>query len=74
MEPMLAAINTSTLLWAFIWVVIAGLIFWIGNWAIAYIGIGEPFNKILKVFLVLIAVVMIINALMTIAGRPFIGN
>lgn len=70
---MLAAINAGTLLWAFIWVVVAGLLFWFGNWTIAYIGIGEPFNKILKVILVLVAGVILVNALLTIAGRPFIA-
>lgn len=69
----LAAISGSTLINAAIWVIVAGLIFWLLNWLISYVGIPEPFNKIAKVIIAIVAVVMLINALMTVAGRPFIN-
>lgn len=70
MSPVLAEISGHTLLAAFVWIVIAGVIFWVLNWAVAYIGVPEPFNKVLRVVLVLIALIMLINGLLMLAGRP----
>lgn len=69
---MLAAISGSTLLSIFVQLVIAGLIFWVLSWAIEKIGVPEPFNKILKVVLILIAVIIVINALLSLTGNSFI--
>lgn len=69
----LAAITGDALLHCFIWIVIAAVIFWLLNWAIAYIGIPEPFNKVAKVILALVAVILLINALLVLVGRPFIA-
>lgn len=70
MSPVLAEISGHTLLAAFVWIVIAGVIFWILNWSLAYIGVPEPFAKVLKVVIVLIALIMLINGLLMLAGRP----
>ena len=70
---LLAAISGSTLVNAVIWILVAGLIFWLLNWLINYVGVPEPFNKIAKVLIAIVAVVMLINALLTIAGKPFIN-
>ena len=69
----LAALSGEVLLKALIWVVIGAVIFWLGNWMIGYIGVGEPFNKVAKVILAVIAVVFLVNALLMIVGRPFIA-
>jgi len=69
---LLAAISGASLIQALIWIVIAAVIWWLINWAISYIGIPEPFNKVLRVILALVAVVFLINALLAIAGKPFI--
>lgn len=57
---------------AVVWLLIGGLIFWLLNWLIDYCAVGEPFNKIAKVVVAIVAVIFVINALLTIAGRPFI--
>jgi uncharacterized membrane protein len=69
----IAAISGQSLVNAVIWVLIAGLIFWLLNWLISYVGVPEPFNKIAKVIIAIVAVVMLINALLTVAGKPFIN-
>lgn len=69
---LLGFISGETLIQALIWIVVAGLVFWILNWAIAKIGLPEPFAKIAMVLLVLIVVIVAINALLLIAGHPFI--
>lgn len=69
----IAAISGQALVNAVIWVLIAGLIFWLLNWLISYVGVSEPFNKIAKVIIAIVAVVMLINALLTVAGKPFIN-
>lgn len=71
--PILAALSGSLLLNAVIWVVIAGVIFWLLNWFIGYVGIGEPFAKVAKVIIAVVVLVLLINALLTLAGRPLIS-
>lgn len=51
-------------------VVIAGLIFWLLWWFLAYIGLPEPFAKVAKVLLMLFAVVFLINLLLSLNGTP----
>jgi hypothetical protein len=54
----------------FLAVLAAGLIFWVCIWAIDYIGIPEPFNKILKVIVVVFAVLIVVNAVLDLTGQP----
>lgn len=67
-----AAISGQALVNAVIWLIVAGVIFFLLDWAIKSIGVPEPFNKVLRVILVLLAVIVCINALMTLAGHPLV--
>ena len=69
---LIAAISGNQLLHAVVWVIIAGIIFWLVNWLITYAGVPEPFNKVAKVIVAIVAVVFLVNALLTIVGKPFI--
>lgn len=69
---MMAAISGQSLVQAVIWIIVAGVIFWLVNWLIGYCGLPEPFAKIARVILAIAAVVLLINALLTIVGKPFI--
>jgi len=69
---LIAAISGDQLLHAVVWVIIAGVIFWLVNWLITYAGVPEPFNKVAKVIVAIVAVVFLVNALLTIVGKPFI--
>lgn len=69
----LAAISGENVLTALIWIVVAGIIFWLVTWLISYVGLPEPFAKVAKVIVAVVAVVFLINAILTIAGKPFIN-
>jgi len=70
--PLIAAISSGTLIQAVVWVLVAGLIFWLLSWLIGYAGVPEPFNKVARVILAIVAVVFLINAILTLVGKPFI--
>lgn len=48
----------------FIKIVVVGLIFWLFWWLISFIGIPEPFNKVLRVVLALFAVLYLVSLLL----------
>lgn len=50
--------------------IVAGLIFWLLWWLIGYVGLPEPFNKIARVGLAVIAVFVIIGILLGLIGHP----
>lgn len=50
--------------------VIAGLIVWLVWWFVDYVGIPEPFNKVVRVILGLVILVYLINLLLGLSGRP----
>lgn len=68
--PMLAAISGDTLIQALIWLVIAGIIIWILWWALGVINPPEPFKKVGTVIIVLITVIILINILLSLVGKP----
>lgn len=68
----LAVVSGESLLTALVWLVIAGLIYWLLDWAFKKIGLPEPFAKIAQVLLVVLVLVVVINALLIIVGHPFI--
>ena len=49
--------------------VVAGLIFWLLWWFIGVCGLPEPFNKIARVLIALVAVVFLINLLLGLNGH-----
>ena len=53
-----------------IYLVIAGLIFWLIWWFIGFVGIPEPFNKVLRVIVGAVAMLLLINLLLGVAGHP----
>lgn len=68
-----AAISGSALVSAVIWLIIVALIFWLLWWLVGYINPPEPFAKILRVILAILAVLFLINALLSMAGHPIIA-
>jgi hypothetical protein len=63
-------VSGQALLGMLITLVIAGVIFWLLWWFVDYIGLPEPFNKVARVILGLVAVVYLLNILMGLSGRP----
>ena len=53
-----------------IYLVIIALIFWVVWWFIGYVGIPEPFNKVLRVVTGLIALLVVVSLLLGLVGEP----
>lgn len=51
-----------------VWLVIMGLIFWLLWWFIGYVGLPEPFNKVARVIVGLVAFIILIYLLLGILG------
>lgn len=68
----IAAISGESMVSVIVTLVIVGLVFFILDWAVTKIGIGEPFNKVIRVVLILAAALFVINALLSLVGHPFI--
>lgn len=69
----LGAISGNAMVNALIYIVVAGLIWWILSWFISYVGIPEPFNKVARVVLAIIAVLMLVNGLLMLTGHPLVS-
>lgn len=61
-------ISLSTAAWFIFVLIIAGVIFWLLSWAIDYVGVPEPFRKVARVVLVLLAVFILIGLLLSLVG------
>lgn len=72
MQTLLAAIDGDDLINAVIWIIVAGLVYAILTWAIGAAGLPEPFAKIAKVILIVLAAAVLINVLLTLVGHPII--
>lgn len=64
----LAAPSVEGLIMLLIWLVVMGLIFWLLWWFLGYVGLPEPFNKVARVLIGLIAFVILIYLLLGILG------
>lgn len=56
-----------------IYLVVFGLIFWLLWWLIDFVKVPEPFNKVARVVLAILAVLVVINGLLMLLGTPLIG-
>ncbi len=64
------ALSLSGMLEVIVYLVIVGLIFWCIWWFVGYVGVPEPFNKVIRVVMGLIALIIVINLLLGMAGSP----
>lgn len=69
----LAQISGNAVISAVLWIVIIGVIFWLLNYLIDYVALQPPFAKVAKIILMIAAIVLLINALLTLVGKPFIN-
>lgn len=63
-------IATTGLLSLLVTLVVVGLICWLIWWFIGYVGLPEPFNKVARVIVALVAVIYLINVLLGLGGHP----
>lgn len=67
-----AAVAASTLVNVVVWIIVVGVIAGLLFWLIDYAGMPAPFNKVAKIILMIVCVLCLINALLMLVGRPFI--
>lgn len=64
MIAIIAAVTGGSLVSALITLVVVGLICYLLWWFLGYVGLPEPFNKIARVLIALIALIFLINLLL----------
>ena len=61
----------QSLITLIIWIVVLGLIFWLAWWFVGFVGLPEPFNKVVRVIIGLVAFLIIIYFLLgMLPGMP----
>lgn len=53
---------------AIVLLVVAGIIWWLCQWLVNYVGLPEPFRKVARVVLAIAAVLVVIGVLLSLAG------
>lgn len=66
------AASAGGLLSVLIHLLVIALVCWLLWWLIGFIGLPEPFNKVARAIVAVIAVVLVINLLLGLTGNGFI--
>ena len=67
-----AAVSGEGLLSLLVTLIIVGLICYLLWWFVGYIGLPAPFDKVARVIVALIALIFLLNVLLSMMGTPFI--
>jgi hypothetical protein len=62
---------TTPWLNALIWIVVAGVIFYLLWWLLNVLALPAPFDKVARAILAVVAVVILIKFLLALLGNPF---
>jgi hypothetical protein len=65
-------LSVDALISAVVFIIVMGLIFYLLWWLIGYVGLPEPFNKVARVVVAVAAVLILIAALLSVAGHPMV--
>ena len=70
-----AAVNLSVdkLVDLVVWLLIAAAFYWLAKWLVGEIAPEPPFDKIIKIVMAIIVFVIVLNALLSVAGSPLIS-
>jgi hypothetical protein len=63
-------ISAASALSLLVTLVILGLIFWLVMWFVDWVGVPDPFNKVIKAIAGLVVLVYLINVLFGLSGQP----
>lgn len=61
--------NMTSIAYAFGTIVGAGLIVWLLFWFIDWVALKEPFNKVAKVLIMGLAILVLVNAILIVFGQ-----
>lgn len=70
--PILAAVEGSSIVGGLFYLICIALVFWLVWFLLDYIKVPDPFNKVIRVGLMIVAVLVLINFIMGLAGHPII--
>lgn len=65
-----APMDLSNMVSFIVYLIVVGLIFWCVWWFVGYVGVPEPFNKVIQVVMGLIALIIVVNLLLSLVGTP----
>lgn len=65
-------LSAAALVNILIWIIILGCIFGLLWWLIGYVGLPEPFNKVARIVIAVVAVLVLINVLLGVVGEPLV--
>jgi hypothetical protein len=68
----LLIISFEFLIYDAVSLIVTGLIFWLLWWLLTYCKVPEPFNKVARVLLVILAVLVVVNVLLDLVGMPLV--
>ncbi len=69
---LIAPTGIAAILNLLVWIMVVALICWLLWWLIGYMGLPEPFDKVLRVIVGFLAVLFLINAILSLVGQSFI--
>lgn len=61
-------ISLSAAVHVVVTLIVAGLVMWLLLWLIDFVGLPEPFNKVAKVIVAVVAVLVVIGVLLSLVG------
>lgn len=64
------SLSLSGLVELVIYLIVVGAVLWLLLWLIGYAGLPEPFAKVAKIIIMVIAVIILINVLLGFVGQP----
>lgn len=70
---LLAIVSVSAIVWVVFKLAIAALIFYVLWWGVDYFQPAEPFNKVIRGVLIIGAIFVCIDLLLSLIGQGFIG-
>lgn len=65
-------VTIASLLQFVVYVVVIGLILWLLSWLVDYAAPPEPWRKVARVVLTVVGMVILINLLLGLIGRPVV--
>ncbi len=65
--------SLTLLVRALVYLVVGGLIVWVLWWVLQQAKIPQPFDKVARVVLILVAALIVIGSLLSLIGYPLIG-
>ena len=64
--------DASSLMQILMQIIIVGVVCWLLWWLVGFAGLPEPFNKIARIIIAVVAVFFLINLMLGLSGTPLV--